>query len=183
MGMLYMDYSDSVYRPAEDSYMVMDHANPGARMLEIGAGSGIISIYFASLGKIVTATDISEDAIKLIKHNAEKNNVRINVIESDLFENVNGKYNTIIFNPPYLPVEGESPQWSGGSDGFKVISRFLNDAWKYLEKHGNIYIVLSDLTDINLLIKNYNNRYNFKKIASMDFDFESIFLYELTVIS
>ena len=47
---------------------------------------------------------------------------------SDLFENVHGKYDTIIFNPPYLPVERESPQWSGGKDGFAVTGRFLETA-------------------------------------------------------
>ncbi|WP_298276299.1 HemK2/MTQ2 family protein methyltransferase [Ferroplasma sp.] len=178
--MINIDYSETVYRPAEDTYLLMDHTKCGQKVLEMGAGTGIISINLALQGHTVTAVDISQDAVELIKHNAGINKVSIEVIESDLFQNIHGKYDTLIFNPPYLPVENESPQWAGGSDGFAVTGRFLASADKYLNRCGNIYIILSDLTDIESFIRK-NKNYVFTEIASESFDFESIKLYELKV--
>ena len=178
--MVNIDYSENVYRPAEDTFLLMDNATCGKIVLEMGAGSGIISINLALKGHKVTAVDISQDAIALIEHNAKINNVNIEIIKSDLFQNVSGKYDTVLFNPPYLPVENESLQWAGGRDGFAVIGRFLESAGKYLNDGGNIYIILSDLTDIESFIRK-NENYVFTKIASMHFDFEAIMLYELKV--
>ena len=179
--MLNIDYSNNVYRPAEDTYLIIYNAIPGNKILEIGSGTGIIAIHFALKNHDVTATDIDENAIELINKNAMKNEINIKIIKSDLFENINEKYDTIIFNPPYLPVENESLQWSGGKSGFDTIYKFLDNAYKYLNQDGNIYIILSDLTDIGNLIKKYKN-YKFKKIKCEKFDFESIFLFELKVI-
>ena len=70
--------------------------------LELGAGSGIISILAAKKGAKVYATDISSIAIENIKLNAEKNGVDIAVIRSDLFQNLSDlKSDYIIINPPY----------------------------------------------------------------------------------
>ncbi len=179
--MLNIDYSDDVYRPAEDTYLIIDNAIPGNKILEIGSGTGIIAIHFALKNHDVTATDIDENAIELIRKNAKNNHVNIKVIKSNLFENVYEKFDTIIFNPPYLPVENESLQWAGGSTGFDTINQFLNDAYKHLNNNGNIYIILSDLTDIKGLINRYKN-YEFKKIKCESFDFESILLFQLKVI-
>ncbi len=178
--MVNIDYSENVYRPAEDTYLLMEHAVCGRNVLEMGAGSGIISINLALRGHLVTAVDISQDAIDLIGHNAKINNVHIEIIKSDLFQNVHGKYDTLLFNPPYLPVEYESQQWAGGRDGFDVTGRFLESAANFLSYNGNIYFILSDLTDIESFI-NKNKNYVFTKIASMSFDFEAIMLYELKV--
>ncbi|WP_337859860.1 HemK2/MTQ2 family protein methyltransferase [Ferroplasma sp.] len=178
--MIDLDYSDDVYKPAEDSYLLLENIKCGKNILDMGSGSGIIGIALASQGHNVTAVDISHNAIELIRHNAEKNNVKMVIIESDLFSNVHGTYDTVIFNPPYLPVENESLQWSGGSDGFAVTGRFLDNAYKYLNPGGNIYLILSDLTDIKAFI-NKNDYYEFIKINEMSFEFEAIMLYELKV--
>ncbi len=178
--MINLDYSNDVYRPAEDTYLILDNVKCGKDALEMGSGSGLIAITLASQGHNVTAADISPKAVGLIWHNATINNVHLDIVMSDLFENVHGKYDTIIFNPPYLPVEAESPQWSGGKDGFAVTGRFLETAHEYLNPGGNIYIVLSDLTDMESFIKK-NTNYEFIKIKSLSFDFEAIVLFELKV--
>ncbi|AAT42820.1 HemK2/MTQ2 family protein methyltransferase [Picrophilus oshimae] len=173
-------YNDDVYRPAEDTYLMMDNIKCGKKVLEIGAGTGIISVNLALNNHDVTATDIDDKAIDLIKENARINHVNIKIIKSDLFDNIYDKYDTIIFNPPYLPVENEDIKWSGGSDGFNVTSRFLKDAYMHLNDNGSIYIILSDLTDINKLKNDFKN-YEFIEIKRCTFDFESIILYMLRV--
>ncbi len=175
-----IDYSDNVYKPAEDTYLIIDNVIPEGKILEIGAGTGIISIFFALKGYDVTSSDISEHSIDLIGKNAKKNHANLDIIKSNLFENIHGIYDTIIFNPPYLPVENESLQWSGGKDGFGTTGKFLDSAYKYLNKNGNIYIILSDLTNVEKFIEKYRI-YTFERVKCEHFDFESIILYRLKV--
>lgn len=76
------------------------------RVLELGAGSGMISFYCAKQGAKVTATDINSSAIKGLKSNSQRNNLPISVVYSDLFEAVDANdFDIIIINPPYYPQE------------------------------------------------------------------------------
>ena len=72
------------------------------KVLEIGTGTGIVSICLAKKGSEVTATDIDKKIIDLAQENAKLNNVKINFIVSDLYKNVNGIYDCIIFSIPYI---------------------------------------------------------------------------------
>jgi len=78
-------------------------------ILEIGTGSGAISVAIASDLKNVSiiATDISEEAIKVTRRNAEKNGVagKISFLHGNLFEPVSGKFDIIVSNPPYISEE------------------------------------------------------------------------------
>lgn len=72
-------------------------------ILDIGTGSGSIAITLAKhLPSKVIATDISTEALKIAKENAKRNNVNITFKQSDIFENVKGKFDIIISNPPYI---------------------------------------------------------------------------------
>lgn len=168
-----------VYEPAEDTFLLMDSIRCGENVLEIGTGTGIISIFCAIKGSRCTATDINEKALECARSNAELNGVRVEFIHSDLFQNVRGEYDTIIFNPPYLPTEDnieESEQWDGGPDGFRIIRPFLNSASAFLKKEGQVYLVLSDLTDIKSLIAEFRN-YNFNKLGEDTFESERIMVF------
>lgn len=81
-----------------------------ARVLEIGTGSGCISIALKKeLPNLnITAIDISKNALNVAKSNAELNNVDINFIEADVFDyEVSSKYDVIISNPPYIAYDME----------------------------------------------------------------------------
>ena len=65
--MINMDYSDDVYKPSDDTYLVLDNAECGKSVLEMGSGSGLIAITLAKQGHNVTAADISPEAINLTK--------------------------------------------------------------------------------------------------------------------
>src|SRR5271168_2996050 len=93
-----------VYEPREDSYMLANVVSEHAfgRVLDIGTGSGIQGITAAKRGCSVTFLDIDPKAVDCAKSNANLNNIRGNFICSDMFDKINEKFDTIIFNPPYV---------------------------------------------------------------------------------
>lgn len=72
------------------------------KVLELGAGNGLISFFCAQAGAIVTSSDINENALNGLELNTVKNNLEIEVVESNLFENLNPNgFDYILINPPY----------------------------------------------------------------------------------
>ena len=114
-------------------------------MLDIGTGSGCIPItlkkHFPNSN--ISAVDISEDALKVAVDNSLSNNVNINFIQSNLFENVSGKYHCIISNPPYIKedeeimdiVKNNEPHLAlyAPNKGLYFYEEILKEANKYLE--------------------------------------------------
>ena len=78
-------------------------------ILDIGTGSGCIPITLKKLlpNSNISACDISKEALAVAKDNAKENNVTINYIESDVFNNINNKFDVIISNPPYIRYDEE----------------------------------------------------------------------------
>lgn len=72
----------------------------GKKVMDVGTGTGFIAIYLASLGRSVEAIDISKVSVYAALENAKANNIKITCYQSNLFENVRGKFDLIIFNPP-----------------------------------------------------------------------------------
>jgi tRNA1(Val) A37 N6-methylase TrmN6 len=69
--------------------------------IDMGTGSGFIAVYLATLGATVTAVDQNELALISARENADRNGVVMTCILSDLFANVGGSFDLIVFNPPY----------------------------------------------------------------------------------
>ncbi len=139
----------------------------------MGAGSGI-QAKAALNAESVTAVDINPEAV--IK---DKN---ITFIQSDLFSNVRGKFDTIIFNAPYLPSDGEKdPALDGGKQGHETIERFLKQAKGFLADKGIILLVFSSLTNkdkIDQIIR--ENGFSFKLLEKVHISFEDIYCYKLS---
>ena len=77
-------------------------------ILDIGTGSGAIAIALnKELRSNVTACDISEEALKIAKNNAIENDSNIDFVKSDIYSNINGKFDVIISNPPYIGIDEE----------------------------------------------------------------------------
>lgn len=75
-------------------------------ILDLGTGSGAISIVLGrELNSIVTGVDISEDALNVAKKNAIENKVCINFIKSNMLDSVEGKYDIVVSNPPYIDID------------------------------------------------------------------------------
>jgi release factor glutamine methyltransferase len=96
------------------------------RILELGAGTGLISIYCNQKGARVSASDISKTALQCIQENALMNNAQVSVIESDLFDRIKPTdFDIIIINPPYYPKAVESE---------KDTPWFCGEGFEYFEK-------------------------------------------------
>jgi release factor glutamine methyltransferase len=82
---------------------IKDNFNSKINILDLCTGSGSIAISLSKeLNCSVDASDISSKALEIARINAKENNADINYIESDLFDKINGKYDVIISNPPYI---------------------------------------------------------------------------------
>ena len=112
-------------------------------ILDIGTGSGAISIVLKNkLNSNVTACDISKKALNVAINNAKINNLSIKFIESDIFSNINDKFDIIISNPPYISsdevimdsVKKYEPNLAlyAPKDGLYFYEEILKDARKYL---------------------------------------------------
>jgi len=138
-----------IYEAGEDSYLlesVVKKYAKGKRVLDMGSGSGIQAKAALNSGaKEVLAVDIDAESVKELRKRG------LNTIKSDLFKHVKGKFDLIIFNPPYLPLDKREDKESrkattGGKRGDEVILRFLGSVSRYLDKDGKILLLVSSLT-------------------------------------
>ena len=133
----------------ENALNILRNEDKKLKGLEIGVGSGIISITLLKKMKnlSMTAIDINQYAIEISKKNAENLGVldRLKLIKSDLFENVTGKYDFIISNPPYidekemenLPDKVKSYEPCIALDGKKYGMYFYDEILKSAKKFLN----------------------------------------------
>jgi len=166
-----------VYEPAEDSFLLAENllVEKGNKVLDMGTGSGILAICAAKMGGKVIGADINPYAVETAKKNADINSVKIEFRVSDLFQNISEKFDLIIFNFPYLPVDDKSIIGRSWSADNGVIENFFNSAPSYLTEKGRIEVLLSSLTSINIKkFKKYN--FIFNKIASKKMFFEEIYV-------
>ena len=126
-----------------------------SRVLEIGTGSGCIALSMAiEFPEIeVVASDISAPALEVARKNREDKNLvdKVELVHSDLFENISGTFDLIVTNPPYVPEEvmrdlpieySFEPRQAliAGNKGLDFISRILQDAPPFLNQKGILVV-------------------------------------------
>ena len=186
-----MEYKDGldmaedpeVYPPSEDSILLTESLDIriGEKVLEIGTGSGIVSIQCALNGADVVCGDIHPRAVALARRNAAANGVDIDVRETDVYSNIEGRFDTIVFNLPYLPVEDEgelAKAWSGGPDGLGPLPRLLEGAPEHLLPDGRVVVVVSSLMDRAGLDKTLEG-YEVKVLGELPLFFERLQVLEI----
>lgn len=165
------------------------------RILDLCTGSGIIAITLKKeiVKKYteIVASDISEKALSIAIENADNNNANITFIKSDLFDNISGKFDLIISNPPYISYKDKiiikdsvlnyDPHLAlfAEEDGIYFYRKIIENAVHYLSKDGVIFFEIGydqkekifELGNINNFIttvyKDINDR---DRIAKLIYD-------------
>lgn len=145
--------SEDVLCPRQDTETLVESVleyTPGSKVLDVCTGSGCIAVALMKLGNAACcdAVDLSEAALDIAKQNAELNDVSINFIKSDMFEKIDGKYDIIVSNPPYIRpdvIETLMPEvreheplmaLDGGSDGLDFYRIIAAQSKEHLEENG-----------------------------------------------
>lgn len=178
-----------IYPPSEDSYLLQSvlkkkipkllKQNPNPSAIEIGVGSGIQLETLKDSGiKNISGVDINNDAVYLCREKG------FNVKKSDLLKNVKGKFDIIIFNPPYLPESKfdkrkDNPDVSGGKNGDETIREFLKQAKSHLNENGIIFLLISSLTP---KIDFSKHGFKSKMLEKKKLFFEELYVWKLTYI-
>ena len=186
----------SVYEPREDSTLLERYVGEYAKgaVLDMGTGSGIQAIAAAQSSKVksVLATDIQKSAVHYCRKCIK--NKKIQFFVSDLFKNIKNikeiktkkiktwKFDTIIFNPPYLPDELKVKDLTleGGKKGYEAIEKFLSEVNGFLKSEGVILIVFSSLTKkekVDEFIR--NNLLEFELLEKQHYFFEDLYVYKI----
>ena len=157
------------------------------KILDLCTGSGIIGISLSKNLKNaeIYASDISEEALKVAKHNNEKNETNVKYIESDLFENIpKMKFDYIVSNPPYIKTHIISTlsdevrkepilALDGGYDGLKFYTKIAKEAIDFLKYGGYLCLEIGydqkdEVIDILKNTGNYSKIYCKKDLCDND---------------
>lgn len=155
----------------------MNLADP--KILDLCTGSGAIGLTLKSLlpSSEVTLSDISKDALMVANKNKNELNLDVNIIESDLFKNIQGKFDVIISNPPYVMTNETLPKdvlyephlaLYSGPKGIDHIEEIFKNIKSHLNNKYLIALEINEKSepDITNLIKTYfekNINYKFMK--------------------
>lgn len=149
--------NESVLIPRQDTEVLVERAaaivnKKSMKVLDMCTGSGCIAISMDKIcgNAVVTACDISAKALEVAEYNNNINSANVKFIRSNLFENISGKYDIIISNPPYIPtdvIKGLMPEvkeyepiiaLDGNSDGLEFYRRITSLSAKHLNNGGTL---------------------------------------------
>lgn len=176
--------NESVLIPRQDTEFVVEKAleyiGEDSAVLDLCTGSGCIAVTVALEKNITpTAVDIDEGALNVAKENAQNLSASVNFIQSDMFENIQDRYDVVISNPPYISAEDmeklpkdvqNEPKLAlfGGNDGldyYRIIAKScpLND-------NGVIILEIGDkqAEQIKEIFANYSSVEIFKDLSGLD---------------
>ena len=126
----------------------IDINNLCGNVLDLGCGIGVVGLILGTINKNINIdmVDINERAINLAKENMLLNKVKGNVFISDVYSNINKKYDYIITNPPIRA-------------GKEVVRKFLLGGYDYLTDDGTLYFVMRKDHGVKSMIKELENKY------------------------
>ncbi|MGC8676497.1 MAG: methyltransferase [Candidatus Micrarchaeia archaeon] len=163
---LKLDTSEDVYGPAEDTLLAVEASErciatkpegKGIDALDMGCGTGLIGLCMAKSAKVrsVVLADISENAVNLASSNIVRNGMtaKAKAVRSNLFENISGRFDIMVFNAPYLrsdesEPESEAAMLSGGSQGIELSLEFLKQAKSHSGRCASVVLVASSLGNL-----------------------------------
>ncbi len=205
-----MTDQSTVYPPSRDTYVLLGAVTDveGRRFLDLGCGNGLVGAYAAAMGADVVCADVNPDAVAHASARAEDMGVVVTGLVSDLFGRVEGLFDVITFNPPYLPTsrlnlkgpcatcqwpsweEGpartfrcRSPKWlayDGGRKGRELTDRFIEGVGRHLAPEGRALLIAIADNDVPDLLRTASGRGLTGKIVDeCEAPDETLFLVEL----
>ena len=178
--------NENVLSPRFDTEILVEKAleyiNPNDRVLDLCTGSGCIAISLAKkVNAYIEGCDISKKALKVAKTNAKKHNTNVEMYQSNMFDKVQGRFNVVVSNPPYIEsdvvktldeeVKSHDPLLAldGGQDGLKYYRKIAKNIKHYLLEGGVLLMeigynqgesvtnIFKDIAKDIQLIKDYSN--------------------------
>lgn len=165
---------------------VLKAVTPGMEVLDLCTGSGCIAVSLAKFvpGAKVQGVDISPEALKVSEENARRNGVNVHFFLSDMFGQVEGKFDVIVSNPPYIPtgeIQGLMPEvkdfephlaLDGKEDGLWFYRILAGEGKKYLKPKGTLMVEIGcdQGKDVSRIFKNngYCDIKVIKDLAGLD---------------
>ncbi|MBR0438440.1 MAG: peptide chain release factor N(5)-glutamine methyltransferase [Clostridia bacterium] len=146
-------------------------------VLDLCTGSGCIAVLLAlKTDAAVTASDISPDALEVARNNASLNGAKVRFIKSDLFDRLDGRFDIIVSNPPYIDDKAYSEldprvrkhepaiALKGGDDGLKFYRKIISEAKTFLNPGG--YLLLEIGYDQKEAVEGLMRQYDYTDIRS-----------------
>lgn len=119
--------------------------------LELGCGSGILSLLAAKKKAFTIASDINQTALRYLEKNTLENNLKVQIVNSDLFEEIeNNAFDYIVINPPYYPKRPKSIKeqaWFCG-ENFEYFEKLFTQLPNFLSPETKCYMILSQDCDL-----------------------------------
>jgi release factor glutamine methyltransferase len=134
--------------------MIPEEVRETDRVLDMGTGSGVNGIIAASKSRRVVAVDVNPIAVVCARENAERNGVGegVEVRESDLFQNVSGRFDLILFDPPFRWFHPRDLYERATADeNYETLTSFFRQVSTYLTGHGRILLSFGTTGDIDYL--------------------------------
>ena len=156
----------------------------GKTLLDVGCGSGILGLVAAREGAVVTSVDLNPHCIRVTEYNSKINAIPVNVILSDLFNEVDGKFNVVVINPPYYPGDPKdvtAHAWYCGAN-FDYFNTLFTTLSKVIDPDTRVYMVLSDGCDIHRITSiGLDNGFELNAVREKQFILEKNFIFEISV--
>lgn len=188
-----MSKFDNVYEPEEDSQLLLDNAlntigrKNNLKICEVGVGSGFVVFNLAKekSNNIYYGTDVNPHAIEITNNEFAKIGGKIILKETNLLEGVEEKFDLILFNTPYLPLEdGENIEEIslkdraiyGGKRGYEVIEEFILQVNDKLKENGVVLMVFSSFSNLKYIEEVLRkNLFEFEMIGEQKAFFEIMY--------
>ena len=167
--------------PRPETEMLVDHIKNNfsnlENVLDLGTGSGCIAIEISKLFESATilGSDVCEKALKVAKKNNNQSNNKVNFIKSNWFSDIEGQFDLIISNPPYIP-EGTKLEAStlfepkvalfSEETGLKDLKKIISEAINYLKINGAL--ILEHGMGQSSELSSYMKKIGYKNIGTLN---------------
>ena len=167
--------------PRPETEMLVDHIKNNfsnlENVLDLGTGSGCIAIEISKLFESATilGSDVCEKALKVAKKNNNQSNNKVNFIKSNWFSDIEGQFDLIVSNPPYIPESTKleastlfEPKVALFSEetGLKDLKKIISEAINYLKINGAL--ILEHGMGQSSELSSYMKKIGYKNIGTLN---------------